>query len=82
MFHKLIAHDVALNVDLQGDEIIVTLPGTRLRMTYQKSPKGGPWLIETSNYVSDAEAPITPQAFIDVAFRAATDKARKLGWKV
>jgi hypothetical protein len=80
---KLSPPDVQLNVEIDGDEIVVTLPGTRFKMTFQKSSDGAPWLMEKSNYVSnDPDAPITPYEFVPLAFKAATDRARELGWKV
>jgi hypothetical protein len=74
--------DIQLDVKIVGDDIIVTLPGTRLNVTFEKSPRGGRFLIEKSNYVTDPDAPISPYEFPALAFEAATDKARKSGWNV
>jgi hypothetical protein len=63
----LTTHDRQLDVNVDGDEFIVTLPGTRLNVTFQKSPGGGPFLIETSNYVTDPDAPMTAYQFVPLA---------------
>ena len=61
-----------LHVELQGDYIIVTLPGTKFMGTYQLRAK--------SDWTDDADAPIALGAFRARAWMAASDKARQLGW--
>ena len=74
--------DVQPQVEVEGIDIVVTLPGTRLKVTYQRS-NDGPWLVEKSNHTAnDPAAPMTSKDFVAEAFRLASGKARKLGWIV
>ncbi len=67
-----------------GSDIVVTLPGTRLEVTYRKSV-GGPGLVAkslSSWLPEDLDAPISRADFLALAWRLANDKARELGWTV
>ena len=62
-----------LNVALDGDEIVVTSPGTACMAAYQKA-WDRPKLRLTRSWID----PASPAA----AFQAAVSKARELGWIV
>jgi hypothetical protein len=70
-----------LQVDLEGDEIVVRKPGTALLLAYSKSAEL-PRLTLTRSWIK----PTTPfpaiGEFRAEAFRAAVSKARELGWIV
>jgi hypothetical protein len=70
-------HD--LHVEVQGDYIIITLPGTKFMVTYYKLDDP-PELRAKSDWTDDPDAPITLGAFRARAWIAANDKARELGW--
>ena len=70
-----------LHVELQGDYIIITLPGTKFRVTYYKL-NDPPELRAKSDWTDDPDAPVTLGAFRARAWIAANDKARELGWIV
>jgi hypothetical protein len=61
--------------------IVVTLPGTSFRAAYFKS-SDNPWLMQSNYMADDAEAPISRTEFHALAWRAANEKARELGWIV
>jgi hypothetical protein len=66
--------DQFLSVEVRGDEIIVTQPGSKFRAVYHK-PEDRPQLVAKG----------TPQGnydFLAQAWQAANDKARELGWIV
>jgi hypothetical protein len=70
-------HD--LHVEVQGGDIIVTLPGASFMVTYFK-PAGTSHLIARPNWTNDPNAAIELGAFLEQAWTAANDKARELGW--
>jgi hypothetical protein len=70
-------HD--LHVEVQGDYIIITPPGTEFMVTYYKLDDP-PELRTKSDWTDDPDAPITLGAFRARAWIAANDKARELGW--
>ena len=69
-----------LHVEVQGDYIIITLPGTKLMVTYYKA--GDPPQLMAKSDWTDDDAPITLGAFRARAWLAANDKVRELGWIV
>jgi hypothetical protein len=72
--------DPNLRVEVVEDEIIVTLPGTRFDVTYQRCVEE-PGLVAKSFWITDDQvAPITRAEFLALAWEAANDKARELGW--
>ena len=81
-----------LQLEVEGDRIIVLMPGTSLRATYLKSqdPRDQRQLVESlamslveSLAMSvDKEAPVPRKEFETKAWEAATAKARELGWIV
>jgi hypothetical protein len=69
-----------LHVEVQDDNIIITLPGTKFMVTYYKSD--GLQLVAKSDWTDDDDASVTLGAFRARAWTAASDKARELGWIV
>jgi hypothetical protein len=69
-----------LHVEVEGEEVIVTLPGTRYAVTYYK-PANSPRL-QSKHFPMevDRRSPISQAAFVGKAWRLATAKARELGW--
>ena len=60
-----------------GDAIIVTLPGTSFRVTYQRQNGS---LIATDFSGTDIGRKITMPVFLSQAWNAANEKARELSW--
>jgi hypothetical protein len=74
--------DPELHVQVVDDEIIVTLLGTGYSVIYYR-PKSSPGLL--AKRISDRDDPRVPMRvseFLAKAWKAANDKARKLGWIV
>jgi hypothetical protein len=69
-----------LRIEVEGDGIIVTLPGTSFRVIYRK-PSQYPGLI-AFDLRGDKSAGISQTNFLARAWRVANDKARELGWIV
>jgi hypothetical protein len=71
-----------LHVAVRGLDIIVTMPGTKHRITFQQ-PADGRQLIPTPEQMpAQKEGSISREAFIARAWEAANAKARELGWIV
>ena len=66
-----------LRVEVQGSYILVAMRGTCLMAKYRKQE--APWLA-MDGYAEDSEAPMTFQEFRSLAWEAANEKARELGW--
>jgi hypothetical protein len=66
-----------LRVEVQGSYILVAMRGTCLKAKYRKQE--APWLA-MDGYAEDSEAPMTFQEFRTLAWEAANEKARDLGW--
>ena len=66
-----------LRVEVQGSYILVALRGTCFRAKYRK--QDAPWLA-LDEWVEDSEASITSREFWTLAWEAANEKARDLGW--
>jgi len=66
-----------LRVEVQGSYILVAMRGTCLKAKYRKQE--APWLA-MDEYAEDSEAPMTFQEFRTLAWEAANEKARDLGW--
>ena len=72
--------DLRVLVVLDGDTIVVTMPGTSYSVTYRKlhdSP-----LLVASGMRDDPDSPINKFTFRARAWIAANDKERELGWIV
>jgi hypothetical protein len=70
----------SLHIAVEGDVIIVTLPGTTLRVNYSK-PKKSDGLVAFGIH-GDKDAGVSQVDFLVRAWRIANDKARELGWIV
>ena len=66
-----------LRVEVQGSYILVAMRGTCFRARYRK--QDAPWLA-IDEWVEDSDAPITSREFRALAWEAANEKARDLGW--
>ena len=66
-----------LSVEVRGSYILVAMRGTCFRAKYRK--QDAPWLA-VDGYAEDSEAPITFNEFRALAWEAANEKARNLGW--
>ena len=66
-----------LRVEVQGTYILVAMRGTCLRAKFRKQE--APWLA-MDEYEEDSEAPITFKEFRTLAWEAANERARDLGW--
>jgi hypothetical protein len=64
---------------VQGDDIVVTQPGTKFMVTYYKLDDP-PQLMAKSDWTDDPDASVTLGAFRARAWIAANAKARELGW--
>jgi len=67
-----------LMVEVQGTHILVVLRGTCFRARYRK--QDAPWLATEEFGPDDPGAPITLSEFRNLAWAAANETARKLGW--
>ncbi len=69
-----------LCVEVRHQDIVVMMPGTSLRVVYRK-PHRGSQLVARLDYFQDQQkGPITRAEFLARALKAASDKARELGW--
>ena len=73
-------NDLRVLVMLDADTIVVTMPGTRYSISYRKV-RDMPWLV-ASDIRDDPDSPISKFKFRALAWTAANDKARDLGWIV
>jgi hypothetical protein len=73
-------HDtVRLRIEVEDDGIIVTLPGTSLRVMYRKTKYSQ---FCTVDFQGDKDAGVPLADFLARAWPLANDKARELGWIV
>jgi hypothetical protein len=68
------------DLDVNAEEIVVTLPFTHYTVTYYK-PDNSPQLL-ARNFPSkdDSSAPMTQAEFLAQAWKLANERARELGW--
>jgi hypothetical protein len=72
-----------LHVEVQGDDIVVTLPGTSYVVTYYRAAAFPQQLLTKSHSGrEDQDGPMTQAEFHARAWKVAKAKARKLGWIV
>jgi hypothetical protein len=72
-----------LHVEVQGDNIIVTLPGTSYVVTYYRSAAFPQQLITKSHSGHEEQsAPMMQAEFRARAWKLANDQAHELGWIV
>jgi hypothetical protein len=77
------AAKVGLHVEVQGDDIVITLPGTSYVVTYYRATAFPQQLLTKSHSGrEDQGAPMTQTKFHARAWKAANAKARGLGWIV
>jgi hypothetical protein len=69
-----------LHVEVRNDAIVVTMPGTSLRVVYRKPHRGSQLVPRLDYFQHQQKGPITRAEFIDKALKLATEKARELGW--
>jgi hypothetical protein len=74
------AETIRVHIEVEGDTIIVTLPGTNFRVIYSK-PKKSDGLVAFGAR-GDKDAGVSQVEFLARAWRVANDKARELGWIV
>lgn len=67
-----------LKVEVIGPSIIVAMRGTCFRAKFRKQE--APWLATDEYGPDDPEAEISLSEFRNLAWTAANDKARSLGW--
>ena len=67
-----------LRVEVQGPFILVALRGTSLRIKFRRQE--APWLATDEYGPDDPEAMITLNEFRALAWAAANETARRLGW--
>jgi hypothetical protein len=70
--------DFDLNVN--ADEIVVTVPSTNYTVTYYKPDNSPQLLARNFPNKDDSSAPMTQAEFLVQAWRLANVKARELGW--
>jgi hypothetical protein len=68
----------ALKLDVQGNEFVITMPGTSYQVTFRKLAEC-PGL-SASHTMQEDPAPIIRSEFLTRAWKLANDKARELGW--
>jgi hypothetical protein len=74
--------DPKLDVQVAGNDIKITLFGTRYSVTYFKR-RGSPGLYAKDIvHEDDLRVPMTSAEFLAKAWKIANDKARELGWIV
>jgi hypothetical protein len=71
----------SLHIDVVDDEIVVHLPATSYTVTYYK-PNSLGLLAKNFPTQDDSRVPLTQAEFLARAWKAANDRARKLGWMV
>jgi hypothetical protein len=76
-----VASSVRLRTEVEGEQIVVTLPGTSFRASYHKNPDA-PGITQSPAVTDDNSAAITRKEFEALAWKAANEKAKKLGWIV
>ena len=73
-------HSDLVKVHVQGPDIFVAMRGTCFRVKYRKQE--APWLVAREYGPDDPGAMVTLSEFRALAWAAANDKARELGWIV
>ena len=74
------AQSVRLEAELQDDKIVVTLPGTRFKVIYEKCFEAPGLALDAAH--NDPHGPLTVREFRAMAWKEATHKARELRWIV
>ena len=69
-----------LELEVQGGNITITLPGTSYTVTYYKPNKSPQLLAKRIASKDDPRVAVTVSEFLAAAWRLANHKARELGW--
>ena len=72
--------ELELHVEVEGGDIVVTLPGTDYSVTYFKLERAPQLLAKDISDRDDPRLPMTGAEFLAKAWKLANDKARELGW--
>jgi hypothetical protein len=67
-----------LMIEVRGSEISIAMRGTCLKTAYRKGD--APWLVCSELGPDDPDALVTRSEFRALAWAAANEKARELGW--
>ena len=71
-----------LHVELRDQDLLVTMPGTTLRVVYRKPNRGTQLLPKLNYFQAEQKGPITRLQFLVRALKLANVRARELGWIV
>ena len=71
-----------LEIEVQGGDITIWLPGTSYTVTYYKPSNSPQLLAKRIASEDDPRAALTASEFLVAAWRLANNKARDLGWIV
>ena len=74
------ASNPRMKLDVRGDEIIVTLPGTSYSVTYYKPANSRQLLAKNLSMEDDRRPEMSLSDFLARAWTLANEKARSLGW--
>jgi len=69
-------------VQVVHDDIVVTLPGYRYSAAYYKAEDSPELIVRYSPVQNDLQIQMTAAEFRAMAWKAAKEKARELGWIV
>ena len=67
-----------LMIEVRGSEVSIAMRGTSLKAAYRKG--AAPWLVCSELGPDDPDAVVTLSEFRALAWAAANEKARELGW--
>jgi hypothetical protein len=70
----------AFDLNVNADEIVVTVPSTKYTVTYYKPDNSPQLLARKFSSKDDSSAPMTQAEFLAEAWKLANEKARELGW--
>jgi hypothetical protein len=71
-----------LCVEVRDQDIVVTMPGTSLRVVYRNPRRGSQLVARLDYFQNQQKGPITRAEFLALASTLANNKARELGWIV
>jgi hypothetical protein len=69
-----------LHVEVRNGDVVVTMPGTGLRVVYRKPHHGSQLVARLDYFLNQQMGPVTQAEFRALAWKCANDKARELGW--
>ena len=71
-----------LHVQARANDIVVTMPGTSLRVVYRRPHRGSQLVAKLDYFQDQQKGPITRTEFLAKALKLANHKAREVGWIV